>query len=193
NGIDLSAVTINISGSTALSGIAGQGNPSGLSIPGGLFRLNSATNGRGAPYTPYTIGLIDNFSLLRGNHSIKIGGEVRFLRLYTDRLGGTTYSYTTLAAFLSNTATVAYNGDVSAPSPFNNGATGNRYAKSEYYIGYAQDEWRIKPNLTFNYGLRYEYYSPLREDKDRQGVFDINKGVILPSNTTVYKAVKTKF
>ena len=194
NGIDLSAVTINIAGSVANSGIAGQGNAAGISIPGGLFRLNSATNGRGAPYTPYTIGLMDNFSWLKGNHSIKIGGELRFIRLYTDRLGGTTYSYANLASFLTNTAaTVAYNGDVSAPSPFNNGATGNRFAKSEYYISYIQDEWKIKSNLTFNYGLRYEYYSPLREDKDRQVVFDIDKGQILPSNTTVYKSLKTNF
>jgi hypothetical protein len=193
NGIDLSSSTINIAGSIAISGIAGQGNSAGLSIPGGLFRLNSATNGRGAPYTPYTIGLMDNFSWVRGNHALKFGGEVRFIRLYTDRLGGTTYSYSNLTAFLNNIATVAYNGDVSAPSPFNNGATGNRFAKSEYYIGYAQDEWKIKPNLTFNYGLRYEYYTPLREDQDRQVVFDINNGVILPSNTTVYKALKTNF
>ena len=48
-GIDLSAVTINLSGSVALQNIPGQGNSAGLSIPGGLFRLNSATNGRGAP------------------------------------------------------------------------------------------------------------------------------------------------
>ncbi|HEV2669003.1 MAG TPA: hypothetical protein VG324_29070, partial [Blastocatellia bacterium] len=183
-----------ITGSVALANIPGQGNSAGLSIPGGLFRLNSATNGRGAPYTPYTIGLIDNFSFLRGNHSFKFGGEVRFLRLYTDRLGGTTYTYSNLANFLTNTASsIQYNGDVSAPSPFNNGATGNRFAKSEFYIGFAQDEWKIKPNLTFNYGLRYEYYSPLREDQDRQVVFDIVNGVILPSNTTVYKALKTNF
>src|SRR5262249_36130110 len=123
---DLSAVTINISGSVANSGIAGQGNPSGLSIPGGLFRLNSATNGRGAPYTGYTLAPMDNFSLLKGAHSIKFGAEVRLVRLYTDRLGGTTYSYSNLNNFLTNTASsVQYLGDVSAPSPFNNGATGN--------------------------------------------------------------------
>ncbi|HKC86747.1 MAG TPA: hypothetical protein VKG02_12270, partial [Blastocatellia bacterium] len=194
NGIDLSAVTINITGSVANNGIPGQGGPSGVSVLGGLFRLNSATNGRGAPYTPYTISMVDNLSVLRGNHSLKFGGEVRFVRLYTDRLGGTTYSYSNLAAFLSNTAsTVSYNGDVSAPSPFNNGATGNRLAKSEYYIGYAQDEWRIRPNLTFNYGLRYEYYSPLREDKNRQVVFDIYTGVIKPNTTRALRSLKTNF
>ncbi|MEK6304409.1 MAG: carboxypeptidase regulatory-like domain-containing protein [Acidobacteriota bacterium] len=194
NGIDLSAVTINLSGSVALANIPGQGNSAGLSIPGGQFRLNSATNGRGAPYTPYTIGLIDSLGWVRGNHSLKFGEEVRFIRLYTDRLGGTTYSYSNLSSFLANTASsIQYNGDVSAPSPFNNGATGNRFAKQGYYIFYAQDEWKVRPNLTFNYGLRYEYYSPLREDKNRQVVFDINAGAILPSDTTVYKALKTNF
>jgi hypothetical protein len=194
NGIDLSSSTINISGSVANSGIAGQGNPSGISIPGGLFRLNSATNGRGAPYTAYTIAPMDNFSWLLGNHSLKFGGEVRLVRLYTDRLGGTTYSYGNLSSFLQNNATqVQFIGDESSPSPFNNGVTGNRFAKQEYYIGYAQDEWRIKPNLTFNYGLRYEYYSPLREDKDRQVIFDIDNGVILQSNLDAFKSRKTNF
>ena len=51
-------------------------------------------------------------------------------------------------------------GDTSAPDPWNNGATGNRYLKQYYLIFYAQDEWKIRPNLTINYGLRYEYYQP---------------------------------
>src|SRR5262249_12765245 len=183
NGIDLSSSTINISGSTALSGIPGQGNPSGISIPGGLFRLNSATNGRGAPYTAYTLAPMDNFSWLLGNHSLKFGGGGCLGRPYQDCLGGSTHSYCNLRSFLRYRTTQGQViGAASSPSPFNNGATGNRFAKQEYYIGYAQDEWRIKPNLTFNYGLRYEYYSPLREDKDRQVIFDIDKGVILPSN-----------
>ena len=193
NGIDLSAVTINLSGSVALQNIPGQGNSAGLSIPGGLFRLNSATNGRGAPYTSYTIGLIDSFGWISGSHSFKFGGEVRLLRLYTDRLGGTTYSFSNLANFLANTASsVQFNGDLSA-QPFNAGETGNRLAKEEFYIGYAQDECRVRPNLTLNYGLRYEYYTPLREDKDRQVVFDIDRGIILPRDTTVYKGLKTNF
>src|SRR5262245_27748867 len=189
NGIDLSASTINITGNFANSGIAGQGNASGVSVPGGLFRLNSATNGRGAPYTAYTIAPMDTFSLLTGNHSFKFGGEIRFVRLYTDRQGGTTYAYQNLSDFLRNTGNVQFNGDVSA-NPFNAGATGNRFAKQEYYIAYAQDEFRIKPNLTFNYGLRYEYYSPLREDKDRQVLFDINSGQILDPSLDAFKTRK---
>lgn len=194
SGIDLSGVTINLSGSVANSGIAGQGASSGISVPGGLVRANSATNGRGAPYTPYTIGLIDSLVWLRGNHNLKFGGEIRFVRAYTDRLGGTTYSFSNITNFLANTAaTVQYLGDLSAASLFNNGATGERFAKQEFYIGYAQDEWKIRPNLTFNYGLRYEYFSPLREDQDRQVVFDIYSGTILPSNVLPLKANKNNF
>lgn len=193
-GIDFSAITLNISGSVANTGIAGQGTSSGISIPGGLVRANSATNGRGQPYTPYSLGFIDSLSYIRGNHNFKFGGELRLIRMYTDRLGGTTYTFSNLASFLANTPTsVQYLGDVSAPSPFNNGATGQRLAKQEYYIGYGQDEWKIKPGLTLSYGMRYEYYAPLREDRNLQILFDIKTGTLRPATEDAFKTSKSNF
>jgi hypothetical protein len=119
---------------------------------------------------------------------------VRPIRLYTDRLGGTTYTFSNLQSFLGNTpASIQYLGDVSAPSPFNNGATGQRLAKQEYYIAYAQDEWKLRPNLTLNYGLRYEYYSPLREDRDLQVLFDINTGQLRSPSEAAYQSSKKNF
>ncbi len=194
NGVDFSAITLNISGSVANTGIAGQGTSSGISIPGGLVRANSATNGRGQPYTPYSLGFIDNLSWVKGNHNLKFGGEYRMIRMYTDRLGGTTYTFSNLAAFLANTpASVQYLGDVSAASPFNNGATGERLAKQEYYIGYGQDEWRVRPGLTLSYGLRYEYYSPLREDRNLQVLLDISNGTLRPATEDAFKSSKSNF
>lgn len=194
NGLDLSAVIINVSGSVANTGIAGQGTSSGISIPGGLVRANSATNGRGQPYTPYSLGFIDSLNWTRGNHNVKFGGEVRLIRLYTDRLGGTTYTFSNLNAFLANTpSSVQYLGDVSDPSPFNSGATGQRLAKQEYYIAYAQDEWKLRPNLTLSYGLRYEYYTPLTEDRNLQVLFDIRTGAIRPSTDAPLKSSKSNF
>src|SRR4030095_6283122 len=73
-GLDFSNLILNISGSVANTGIAGQGTPPGISIPGGLVRANSATNGRGQPYTPYSIGFIDSLNYLTRNHSYKFGG-----------------------------------------------------------------------------------------------------------------------
>jgi hypothetical protein len=194
NGIDLSNLTLNISGSVASSGIAGQGNTSGIAVPGGIIRGSSAFNGRGFPYTPYSLSFIDNVSWARGNHNYKFGAEIRLIRMYTDRLGGITYTFSNLNDFLANRLQqVQFVDDLSAPSPFNNGVTGNRKAEQEYYIGFAQDEWKIRPNLTLNYGLRYEYYAPLREADDHQVLFDITKGILRNPTESAFKSSKHNF
>lgn len=188
NGIDLSAITINITGSVANSGIAGQGSTSGTAIPGGLVRQNSATNGRGAPYRPYSLSFVDTVSASRGSHFLKAGAEVRLVRMKTDRLGGTTYTFSNLNAFLANQPQqIQYLGDVSAASPFNGGVTGERQAKQEYYIAYVQDEWKARPNFTLNYGVRVDKYTPLREGNDLGITFDTVKGGLLPKGTAFFK------
>jgi len=191
NGIDFGAFALNLSGTVANTGIAGQGSSSGIAVPGGLVRANSATNGHAQPYDPYTISLIDGMSTVRGGHYLKAGGELRAIRMSTDRIGGTTYTFANITAFLANQAgTVQYLGDVSAPSPFNNGATGERHVEQEYYVAYAQDEWHFRPNATLNYGLRYDYYTPLREADDLIVKFNIDTGVIDPNTTPLYRSKK---
>jgi len=194
NNIDFSNLSINIAGSVAGFALPGQGANAGVATPGGLVRANSATNGRGQPYTPYSLSFIDSLSWTKGNHLLKFGGEVRAIRLYTDRQGGITYTYASINSFLTNTASsVQFLGDVSAPSPFNGGATGQRFAKQEYYVSYAQDEWKISPALTLNYGLRYEYYTPLREDRNLQVLFDINTGQLRDPSQAAFKSSKSNF
>ena len=191
---ELSAATINLSGSIASTGIAGQGASSGIAVPGGLIRGTSAFNGRGFPYTPYSLSFLDNLNWVAGSHNAKFGVEIRMLRLYTDMLGGTTYSFANINDFLANKALqIQYVDDLSAPSPFNGGATGQRLAKTAFYIGYAQDEWKLRPNFTLNYGLRYEYYSPTHEARNLDVVFDINKGVLLPPDSQWYQSSATNF
>ena len=191
---DLTGVTLNLSGSVALSGIAGQSGNAGIALPTGLIRLSSAFNGRGAPYTNYSMSFIDNLSVTRGSHSLKFGVEIRPVRLYNDQLGGTTYTYSNVTAFLNNApSSVAFNGDLSALSPFT-GLSGNAFLKQTYSVFYAQDEWRIRPNLTMSYGIRYEYYAPLHEDRNKNVVFDILKGDIVPKDTRDwYKSSKLNF
>ncbi|MBI3492311.1 MAG: TonB-dependent receptor [Acidobacteria bacterium] len=192
NGVDFSGFIINMSGSVANTGIAGQGANSGITVPGGLIRANSAQNGRAQPYDPYTLSFIDSLSSVRGDHLIKVGGEVRLIRMSTDRLGGITYSFTNLTSFLANQAsTIQYLGDESAPSVFNGGATGNRNLREEYYIGYAQDEWHVNSKFTLNYGARYDFYTPMREANNLQVKFNIDTGTIDPNTTPLYKSTKT--
>src|SRR5439155_8038713 len=162
-GVDLSGVALNLTGSVALSGIAGQAGSAGIAIPTGLVRANSATNGRGQPYTNYTLSFIDNLSVIKRAHTMKFGVEVRPIRMRTDRQGGTTYTFSNLTSFLANQpSSIQFLGDVSAVSPFS-GKSGFLDIHQAYYIGYAQDEWKVLPTLTISYGLRYEYYSVLHD------------------------------
>ena len=193
-GTDLSGVTLNITGANVLVGIGGQGASAGVSIPSGQVRASSATNGRGQPYTNYSLSYVDNLTWIKGNHNMKFGGEFRQVRMYTDRLGGVTYAFSNLNAFLANTPTITVNGDVSAPSPFNNGATGNRLAKTEMFSAYAQDEFKLKPTLTMSYGLRYEYYTPMREDRNLVVLYNtVTGGLDAPGSRPFYQSSKAAF
>jgi hypothetical protein len=191
NGIDFSNLVFNLSGSVANTGIAGQGASSGIVVPGGLVRANSATNGRGQPYDPFSLAFAYNVSTVAGNHFLKAGTDVRLIRMTTDRQGGITYTFPNVGAFLLNQpSAIQYLGDVSAPSPFNDGATGARHTRQEYYVGYAQDEWHLSQQLTLNYGLRYDYYTPLRERDNLLVKFNIDTGAIDPNTTALYASKK---
>ena len=196
NGIDYSNFSINIAGQAAIQSgitIGGQGQSAGISVPGGLVRANSAQNGRGQPYTPYSLGFIDSVSYSTGNHNAKFGGEIRLVRLKTDRLGGTSYTFSNLTNFLSGALQqTQFLGDLSSVSPFT-GVGGQRQAEEEYYIIYGQDEWKIRPNLTLSYGLRYEYYTPLREKNNGQVLFDITTGTLRDRSQAAFKSSKKNF
>jgi outer membrane receptor protein involved in Fe transport len=61
-------------------------------------------------------------------------------------------------------------------------ATEKTYLRANVFDWYAQDDWRVLANLTLNYGLRYEYFSPNVEMDNRLVNLDHNSdfSVVIP-------------
>jgi hypothetical protein len=184
-GADISTATITIGGANQ-SGSTGFVKPTGAgSSP--LFHSN--------PFTNYEFEIIDNLSWSRGSHNVKAGVEIDPRRMRMDEAGGIVYTFTNVQNFLANVPSqVQYTGDLNAsPSPFHNGFIGNRVG-TQYFLGaYIQDEWRIRPNLTLTAGLRYDYFSPLKEAHDLLVNVDTFTGLRTPGDADPYRAPKLDF
>jgi hypothetical protein len=184
-GADIGNATITIGGANQ-SGSTGFVKPTGAgSSP--LFHSN--------PFTNYEFEIIDNLSWIRGAHTIKTGVEINPRRLRMDSTGGIVYTFTSVQNFLANSASqVQYTGDLNgSPSPFHNGFLGQRLG-TQYFLGaYIQDEWRIRPNFTMSVGLRYDYFSPLKEAHDLLVNVDTVTGLRTPGNADPYRAEKLDF
>lgn len=94
--------------------------------------------------------VVDTVSWVKGNHSIKAGGDMRKLispQTFVQRSRGE-YEYSSLDDFLHDLSGV-FNERTIGVSPYE----GNQ--KLLFLFG--QDDWRIRPNLTLNLGVNYAY------------------------------------
>jgi hypothetical protein len=105
--------------------------------------------------------LNDTLSWLKGKHSFVFGGEIR--RVYNDNfsLDTTIFRFTNPTNFLNDTV-----------ASFNFAGTSANRILSPAYDGFAEDSFKVKPNLTLQLGLRYSWYSTPSEAANRFTVFD---------------------
>src|SRR5215831_29428 len=187
-GINLNGVSIALNGVQTLDGTPG------YALPTGLLRISTAFNGSAAPYTNYSLSFIDSLTLIHGRHSFKTGVEVRPQTIRNAILGGITYTFPNIQGFLNAAPSqIAINGNTNDVSPFT-GKGGFFDMRQTFYIGYVQDEWKIRRNLTMSYGMRYEYYSPLHEENNKVLWFDVPTGTLIPNYTgDWYTMKKTNF
>jgi hypothetical protein len=138
--------------------------------------LGNSNGGRpmGTGPSPY-LDFQDSVSYLRGAHSFKFGAEITHIEADQDTTDfrGVDINFQGGLAFAGSTALEDY----FAGTPNLGSVTvgnGNRTMKWMHYAGFVQDDWRIKPRLMLNLGLRYEYNQPLREVNNLLGNFDPN-------------------
>ena len=140
--------------------------------------------------------VFNNLTLIKGNHSFKFGAEVN--HVFADQ----TFAFNQFGAFSiqgTNPATLL---DILSYTPNVQSGTLDRFdstsvtylrqigngrldmAVNEFAL-YAQDSWRVRPNLTLNYGLRWEgQYNPAPEATNRL-LLDKVRGFQFPSGHTV--------
>jgi hypothetical protein len=94
----------------------------------------------------------DNLSWHMGNHSIKLGTNIienRIQSFFFPTIRGL-LRYTSLNSFVNDFAEAA---NINKPLP--GGEAINNYNWWDVHF-YGQDEWKIRPNFSLTYGLRYE-------------------------------------
>ncbi len=169
-----------------------EGNARGpglLSLQGFTYMsgVGSANIGTQQKFPNNTFHYADNFTLIKGRHMMKMGGNVLRQQMNIFYSGNN-----------GRTGFIEFNGHfTSNPSPksaglpeadfflgypsrtglgLNTGSWGHRKTIWGFYF---QDDWRATDELTLNLGLRWEYHTPLTEVRDRQSNFEPFSGKLL--------------
>ncbi len=121
--------------------------------------------------------VVDNYSWNKGRHALKFGFEGR--RSYNkdillSSVSGS-YSFATTPTGLPGNAATG-NGLASLlvgfPTSFTELQTEPLLRHTWYLAAFAQDDWSITPNLTFNIGLRWEVDTPEIDQNNRMNSFN---------------------
>jgi carboxypeptidase family protein len=144
------------------------GNPS-------IYALNPAIEGvENVAFNDFTIGVdttglteanntyewSDDFSKILGKHTFKFGAEFHFdqININPDATDNGSFNYTGSASG-SDFADFL----LGLPSTYTQAQSSKFYPRNHYIGIYGQDSWRLKSNLTLNYGLRWDVLPPWSE------------------------------
>ena len=129
-------------------------------------------------YTQNSLVLSDVFSWLRGPHSLKVGASLTRLLVNLDFAGtGSFVQFQSWPDFLLGLSG-SQNGTGSFSNVFQSSdlfGLLNRDFRAWEGSGFVQDDYRIKPSLTLNLGVRYERIGQFGDALGRNSSFDVNR------------------
>jgi hypothetical protein len=124
----------------------------------------------------------DNLSWTHGRHSAKFGGELRFEQFTILEPASARGSMSFGSDFTDNPAAPGQGGGESIATfllGIPDGGTITSVApnidyRRQIYAIYGLDDFKVTPKLTLNLGLRYEFFSTIKEAHNHQSTFDFN-------------------
>jgi hypothetical protein len=127
----------------------------------------SGVTGVGIPVSPYferniDKSVYDNLSLNHGNHTIRTGVNLQFMRKTENAVNGTNGSF----SFGNNYGNPAFANFLLGDA--NNFTQASRDIIPNLHFpnieAYVQDDWKIRHNLTLNLGVRYAFFAAPEDD-----------------------------
>jgi len=111
-----------------------------------------------------TFQALDNFGKVVGTHTLKLGGSIHFTQQNESIRNVANGSF---QFFGTETGIDFADFLLGAPTFYVQGEAPPAYGRNHYAGLYGQDSWRVRSNLTINYGLRWEFSTPWSEEHNQ--------------------------
>jgi hypothetical protein len=134
---------------------AHEGTPSGISV-----NITNAINfghptSDGEDFVQGITQVLDNFTLIRGRHSFKVGVDYQFVADTRAVPLTATYTFPTVAAYLAARDGINPRSYTTFAQVIGNP---NFKMNSQLFSAFWQDDWRLASDLKLLYGVRYDSY-----------------------------------
>jgi hypothetical protein len=170
---------------------------SGSAIPGFIFQqspLASTANNRQENRHEHRFQFDDNLTWIHGRHALKFGTDIR-RNSYSDFVqftGADNFGNFSFDGAFSGFDFADFLLGLPSQSQVTN-AGPDFEAKQVAYAFYAQDEFKITPGLTINYGLRYEVHPPFFDPGLNMANFDLANGSVVVPNAAALQITSPIF
>jgi len=121
-------------------------------------------------FPQYKYSLTDTYFIGKKNHDLKFGGELT----YTDT-GFEAHHYEHGGWVFNTDAPFDANNPATWPFSFEIRTAGHFDLKSNIYAAFAQDTWRLGNRVNLNLGLRYDFETNIRDNKNHLSMFSVPK------------------
>jgi hypothetical protein len=117
---------------------------------------------------------VDNLSWVHGNHTVRFGGE--YTRVNLDKLFPQVFNGQLFFVTANGFDDFQNFLEGSAQASFGGGGVYNHKYRNNNYAFFAQDDWKVRSNLTLNIGLRTEIMGAFDDQLCHIGNFDLIAG-----------------